>query len=63
MVAPRDQDAVLRVFHLWDRVFAQLTPKASLDIRKENYERLFNAARVHVRAWERAHAAQDGRIN
>jgi hypothetical protein len=59
VVAPRDQAAVLRVFHLWDRVFAQLTPEASRKIRKENYERLFNAARTRVRAWERANARQD----
>jgi hypothetical protein len=59
VVAPRDQAAVLRVFHLWDRVFAQLSPEASRKIRKENYERLFNAARTRVRAWERANAKQD----
>jgi hypothetical protein len=54
VVAPPDQATVLRVFHLWDSVFAQLTPEASLAIRKTNYERLFDAARVHVRAWEKA---------
>ena len=53
-VAPSSQDDQLRVFHLWDAVFAQLTPEASLAIRTGNYERLFNAARAHVRAWERA---------
>lgn len=54
-VAPKDQDTQLRVFHLWDRVFAQLTPEASYAIRRGNYERLFDAARVRVRAWEREH--------
>jgi Amidohydrolase len=54
VVAPANQDAQLRVFHLWDPVFARLTPEASLDIRIRNYERIFNAARVHVRAWEKA---------
>ena len=53
-VAPSDQAAQLRVFHLWDPVWAQLTPEASLKIRKENYERIFDAARVRVRAWEKA---------
>ena len=53
VVAPPDQAAVLRVYHLWDPVFAQLTPEASLDIRKKNYERLFDAARMRVRAWEK----------
>ncbi len=53
VVAPADQVAQLRVFHLWDPVFARLTPEASLAIRKTNYERLFDAARVNVRAWEK----------
>jgi hypothetical protein len=55
VVAPPDQAAVLRVFHLWDPVFARLTPQASLAIRKTNYERLFDRARVRVRAWEKQH--------
>jgi predicted TIM-barrel fold metal-dependent hydrolase len=54
VVAPADPSAQLRVFHLWDPVFALLTPAASLAIREKNYERLFDAARVHVRAWEKA---------
>jgi hypothetical protein len=53
-VAPPDQATQLRVFHLWDPVFAQLTPAASLAVRKGNYERLFDAARVRVREWEAA---------
>ena len=53
-VAPPDQAAQLRVFHLWDDIFAHLTPEASLAIRRGNYERLFDAGRTHVRAWEAA---------
>ena len=53
-VAPADQETQLRVFHLWDVVFAQLTPEASAAIRMGNYERLFDTARTRVRAWERA---------
>ena len=53
VVAPADDAAQLRVFHLWDPVFAQLTPETSLAIRKTNYERLFDAARANVRAWEK----------
>jgi predicted TIM-barrel fold metal-dependent hydrolase len=52
-VAPPDQATQLRVFNLWDPIWALLTPEASLKIRKTNYERLFDAARVRVRAWER----------
>src|SRR6516165_1484275 len=53
-VAPPDQAAQLRVYHLWDPIWAQLTPEASLKIRKGNYERIFDAARLKVRAWEAA---------
>ncbi len=53
-VAPADQAAQLRVYHLWDPIWAQLTPEASLKIRKGNYERIFDAARRRVRAWEKA---------
>jgi len=53
-VAPQDQAAQLRVYHLWDPVWAQLTPEASLKIRKGNYQRIFDAARARVRAWEKA---------
>jgi hypothetical protein len=62
VVAPRDQAAVLRVFHLWDHVFAQLTPEASRAIRMGNYERLFNTARTRVRAWEKKNTTQE-RLN
>ena len=53
-VAPLDQATQLRVYHLWDPVWAQLTPEASLNVRKGNYERIFDAARARVRAWEKA---------
>ena len=53
-VAPPDQATQLAVFHLWDPILSQLTPEASLKIRKGNYERLFDAARASVRAWEKA---------
>jgi hypothetical protein len=51
-VAPQDQQTQLRVFHLWDPVWRLLTPEASFAVRKGNYERLFDEARVRVRAWE-----------
>jgi hypothetical protein len=54
VVAPRDQATDLRVFQMWKPVFDLLTPEASLAIRKTNYEKLFDAARVRVRAWEKA---------
>jgi hypothetical protein len=53
-VAPADQATQLRVYEMWNPVWAQLTPDASRKIRLGNYERLFDAARVKVRAWEKA---------
>ena len=53
-VAPSDQATHLKVFNMWGPVWALLTPEASLQIRKGNYERLFDAARAKVRAWEMA---------
>jgi predicted TIM-barrel fold metal-dependent hydrolase len=53
-VAPPDQAAQLRVYDMWAPIWAKLTPEASLKVRKGNYEQLFDAARVKVRAWEAA---------
>jgi hypothetical protein len=36
-------------------LLAALSPDAKQKFLKGNYERLFDAARVKVRAWERAH--------
>ena len=55
VVAQPDDSGAMRVFQLWEPIFAKLTPEASLAIRKKNYERLFDAARVRVRAWEKEH--------
>ncbi len=56
VVAAPDSSSALRVFNLWQPIFAQLTPEASLAIRKGNYERLFDSARMRVRAWEAQNA-------
>jgi hypothetical protein len=53
-VAPRDQAAQLRVYEMWNPIWERLTPEASRKVRIENYERLFDAARTRVRAWEAA---------
>jgi predicted TIM-barrel fold metal-dependent hydrolase len=54
-VAPQNQEAYLKVYHMYDPLWQLLTPEASQKVRKGNYERLFNRARVDVRAWEAAH--------
>jgi hypothetical protein len=56
-VAPASADAYFAVFEMWDPIWKQLTNDASLKVRKANYERLFDAARKKVRAWERTHVS------
>ena len=41
---------------MWKPVWRQLTPEASLKVRKDNYERIFDAGRRRVREWEKAHS-------
>jgi hypothetical protein len=55
-VGPGDQAKYLKVYDLYAPLFAKLTPEASEKLSKGNYERLFDAARMKVRAWERANA-------
>jgi len=53
-VAPAEQATQTRVYDMWAPIWAELTPEASLKVRKGNYERIFDAARARVRAWEKA---------
>jgi Amidohydrolase len=53
-VAPTSPEPYYAVYDLWMPVWRQLTNDASLKVRKTNYERIFDAARLRVRAWERA---------
>jgi hypothetical protein len=53
-VAPSDQATQMRVFDMWQPIWAKLTPEASREIRLGTYERLFDEARGRVRAWEAA---------
>ena len=54
VVAPKDTTQYYAVFESYKPLWALLTPDASAKIRKGNYERLFDAARTRVRAWEKA---------
>ena len=54
-VAPAGTGPYFAVFDMWAPVWQQLTPDASLKVRKGNYERIFNEGRRRVRDWERAH--------
>ncbi|MCM3880093.1 MAG: amidohydrolase [Vicinamibacterales bacterium] len=53
-VAPASAAAYFAVFDMWDPVWRQMTPEASLKVRKGNYERIFNEGRRRVREWERS---------
>jgi hypothetical protein len=55
-VAPGDQQTYLRVYRQYDPLWALLTPEAQRLVKRGNYERLFDAGRQRVRAWERANA-------
>ncbi len=54
-VAPASPEAYFSVFEKWAPVWRQLTPEASLKVRKGNYQRIFDDGRRKVRAWEKAH--------
>jgi hypothetical protein len=54
-VAPSSAEKYYAVFELYQPLWKALTPEASEKVRKGNYERLFDAARLKVRAWEKAH--------
>jgi len=60
-VAPKDQNAYLKVYRMYQPLFARLTPEASQRIRTGNYARLFDAARRRVRAWEKANVSEGTR--
>jgi predicted TIM-barrel fold metal-dependent hydrolase len=53
-VAPSDQAKYLKVYDMYAPLFTKLTSEASEKVRKGNYERLFDEARLKVRAWEKA---------
>ena len=59
-VAPSDQTKYLRVYYMYDPLWKLLSKDASEKIRKGNYERLFNQARIKVRAWEKTHVKGSG---
>ncbi len=54
-VAPANPAAYFAVYEMWEPIWRRLTPEASAKVRKTNYERIFDRARLNVRAWERAH--------
>ncbi|WP_448697858.1 amidohydrolase family protein [Mucilaginibacter sp. AW1-3] len=58
VVAPPDQNFYMGVYNMYAPLWKSLSPTTSEKIRKQNYIRLFDAARKKVRAWEAANIMQ-----
>jgi len=54
VVAPTSIDSPMAVYKAYEPLWQKLTPEAKQAVLFGNYERLFDAARVKVRAWEKA---------
>ncbi|MNN43691.1 hypothetical protein D3C81_1579390 [compost metagenome] len=52
LMAAQDYKSVSKIL---DPVFEKLSPQATAKIKYDNYVRVFNGARLKVRAWEQAH--------
>jgi hypothetical protein len=57
-VAPRDRDQYFKVFRMYEPLWSQLAPEAREMVTKGNFERLFDAAKKKVRAWEATNVAR-----
>jgi hypothetical protein len=55
-VAPTSQDKYLKTFYQYDPLWNLLNKDTLQKVRKGNYERIFDQARLKVRAWEKTHA-------
>jgi len=55
-VAPPNQKQYLRTYDQYAPMWALLSAEAREKVLTRNYERLFDEARVRVRAWEQAHS-------
>ncbi|SRR5579871_2345505 len=54
-VAPPNQQQYLRVYYQYKPLWDSLSDGTSEKVRKGNYQRIFDDARIKVRAWEKAH--------
>jgi len=56
-VALTEPQALFAVFNQYEPLWDALSPEASEAVRKGNFARLFDAAKVKVRSWEKTHPA------
>jgi hypothetical protein len=61
-MAPASQELYLKVYYMYEPLFRQLTPEAKNKLLKGNYERIFDAARIKVRIWEKSNAAHPAKV-
>jgi hypothetical protein len=54
-VGSTSQEKHLNVYRIYEPLLALLTPDAKNKFLKENYARLFDEAKIKVRAWEKVH--------
>jgi predicted TIM-barrel fold metal-dependent hydrolase len=54
-LSPANEDKYLKCYRDYEPLWKALTPETRHAVLKGNYERLFDAARTKVRAWEAAH--------
>jgi hypothetical protein len=59
-VAPTTQEKYLKVYYQYGPLWDALSKEALQKVRKGNYERVFDQARLKVRAWENAHVSVAG---
>ena len=60
VVAPTQASQYFAVVDLYGPFLARLTPAARAQLLRDNYDRLFGAARQRVRSWEARDRANDG---
>ena len=53
-VAPESQQKYLEPYKIYEPLLAELKPEAKSKLLTGNYERIFDQARIRVRAWEQA---------
>ena len=53
-----NQEKYLRVYYQYRPLWELLSKDAVEKVRKGNYERIFDQARVRVRAWEKVHGGE-----
>lgn len=53
-VAPKSQDDYLKAFDVYQKLWVRLDADTAAKVKAGNFERIFDAARAKVRAWEAA---------